>query len=125
MKVSLPDKLMYHAYIIQAAALVAEEHYLSQNGRKTVMQRGKIAWKHVHRSVAKIHHCLEPIYFCRAYWMSYYSFWCLHEKLEGKIEDVASKVRGYSPKEANGEKRSVPPIPNGIISSSVRLAIAI
>jgi len=32
MKVSLPDKLMYHAYIIQAAALVLEEHNLSQNG---------------------------------------------------------------------------------------------
>ena len=44
--------------------------------------------------------------------------------MEGKIEEVVTKVRGYSPKEANGEKLLVPPILNGIISSSVRLAIA-
>jgi hypothetical protein len=30
MNVSLPDKLMYHAYIIQAVALASEEHYLSR-----------------------------------------------------------------------------------------------
>jgi hypothetical protein len=86
MKVSLPDKLMYHAYIIKAAALEAEEHCLSQNGRKTVMQLGKSARKCIRRSVVDIYHCLGPIYFRRAYWMSYYSLWCLHEKLEGKIE---------------------------------------
>jgi hypothetical protein len=125
MKVSLPDKLMYHQYIIQAAALVSEEHYLSQNGGKTATRRGKSARKRVRRSVAEIYHCLGSIYFRRAYRMSYYSFLRLHEKLEAKIEDVASKVRGYSRKEANGENWSAPPIPNGIISSSVRLAIAI
>jgi hypothetical protein len=125
MKVSLPDKLMYHAYIIQAAALVTEEHYLSQNGGKTATRLGKSARKRIRRSVAEIYHCLGPIYFRRAYRMSYYSFWRLHEKLEGKIKEVTSKVTGYSPKEANGEKQSVPPIANGIISSSVRLAIAI
>jgi len=85
MKVSLPDKLMYHQYIIQAAALVSEEHYLSQNGGKTATRRGKSARKRVCRSVAEIYHCLGSIYFRRAYRMSYYSFLRLHEKLEAMI----------------------------------------
>ena len=34
MKVSLPDQLAYHAYIIQAAALASAEHLYLQNGGK-------------------------------------------------------------------------------------------
>jgi len=114
MKVSLSDKLAYHAYIIQAAALVAEEHYLSQKGgKRAATRRGKSARKRVRRSVAEIYHCLGPIYFRRAYRMSYCSFLRLHEKLEAKIEDVAAKVRGYTPKETHGEKWSAPPFRMG------------
>lgn len=57
--------------------------------------------------------------------MSYASFWRLHDSLEVKIEEVSAKIRGYNPKDTHGANWSAPPIPNGIISSSVRLGIAI
>ena len=88
MDVSLPDQLTYHAYIIQAAALAFAEHFYLQNGGKRAATRqGKSARKRVCWSVEEIYHCLGPIYFCRAYWMSYDSFWRLHNLLEVKIEE--------------------------------------
>jgi hypothetical protein len=58
--------------------------------------------------------------------MSFSCFWHLHHLLEVLIDDVAAKIRGYSLKGVDGERPySSPPIPNGIISSSVRLAIAL
>jgi hypothetical protein len=58
--------------------------------------------------------------------MSYASFWHLQDQLEALIDNVAAKVRGYSPKGVNGERPySSLPIPNRIISSSVRLAITL
>jgi hypothetical protein len=126
MKVSLPDQLAYHAYIIQAAALASAEHFYSQNGgKRAATRRGKSARKRVRRSVEEIYHCLGPIYFRRAYRMSYDSFWRLHDLLEVKIEEAAAIVRGYTPKDTHGENWSAPPIPNGIISTSVRLGIAL
>lgn len=126
MLLSLPEQLTYHAYIIQAAAVAAAVCFESQGRKKAATRRGKSARKRVRNSVANIHSCLGPIYFRRAYRMSYASFWRLHDQLETLIEDVAAKVRGYSPKGENGERAySSPPIPNGIISSSVRLAIAL
>ena len=62
MKVSLPDQLAYHAYIIQAAALASAEHFYSQNGgKRAATRRGKSARKRVRRSVEEIYHCLGPI----------------------------------------------------------------
>ena len=57
--------------------------------------------------------------------MSYDSFWRLHDLLEIQIEEAAALIHGYSRKEAHSENWSAPPIPNGIISTSVRLGIAI
>ncbi len=46
MKVSLSDKLAYHAYIIPAAALVSAEHfYLQNSGKRAAKCQGKSAWK--------------------------------------------------------------------------------
>jgi hypothetical protein len=127
MKVSLPNQHTYHAFIIQAAAVAVAAFVKSQGGkRRAVTLRGKIAQKCVHNPVADIYSCLRQIYFCRTYRMSYSSFWHLHDLLEVLIDDIAAKVRGYSPKGVNGERPySSPLIPNGIISSSVRLAIAL
>ena len=57
--------------------------------------------------------------------MRYTSFWRLHHLLEGKIVDVAAKVRGYSQKYEHGVNYSSPPTPNGIISPSIWFSIAI
>ena len=128
MKVSLSDQLTYRAYIIQAAALASADHFYSQSaGRKkrAATRRGKSARVRVRRSVVEIYHCLGPIYFCRAYRMTFTSFWHLHDSLEAKIEDVSAKIRGYNRKDTHGANWSAPPIPNGLISSSVRLGIAL
>jgi hypothetical protein len=127
MKVSLHDQLSYHASIVQAAALASSKYFYSQSGvrRRAATRLGKSARKRVRRSVAKIYHCLGPIYFCRAYRMSYDSFWRLHNLLEVRIEEAAAKIRGYTPKDVHGENWSAPPISNGAISTSVRLGIAI
>jgi hypothetical protein len=126
MVVSLPDQLAYEAYIIQAAALASAAHFYSRDRRKRVAtRRGKSARRRIRRSVEEIFDCLGPIYFRRAYRMSYESFWRLHSLLEAKIDDVAAKIRGYSPREAHGENWSAPPIHNGPISSSARLGIAL
>jgi len=49
----------------------------------------------------------------------------LHDLLEVKILEAAATIQGYFPKETHGKNYSAPPIPNGIISTSVRLGIAI
>jgi hypothetical protein len=126
MKLSISDQLTFHAYIIQAAAHASAEHYYLQNhGKRAATRLGKSARKRVRRSVGEIYHCLGPIYFRRAYRMSYNSFWRLHDLLEAKIEEAAANVRGYT-RSVNGERfQRCPPIPNGEIRSSVRLGIAI
>ncbi len=122
----MPDQLAYHAYIIQAAALASAEYYSYQNGgKRAATRRGKSARKRIRRSVEEIYHCLGPIYFRRAYRMSYDSFWRLHDLLEAKIEEAAASLRGYEPKDTHSVNWSAPPIANGIISTSVRLGIAI
>jgi len=45
--------------------------------------------------------------------------------LELKIEAAPARIQGYTQKDTHGENWSAPPIPNGIISTSVRLGIAI
>lgn len=55
--------------------------------------------------------------------MSCASFWCLHELLEEELGSVVSKLWQYEPKENAFQS---PPVPNGLISTSVRLlAIAL
>ncbi len=104
MKLSVSNELTFHAYIIQAAALASAEHLYSQSGgKRSAMRRGK----------EEIYRCLGPIYFCCAYWMSYDSFWRLHNLLEVKIEEAAAIVQeGYTPKDMHGKNWSAPPIPN-------------
>jgi hypothetical protein len=58
--------------------------------------------------------------------MHYESFWCLHEKLEDGIESARLKSRGYEIKGGRaGGNYSLPPVRNGPITTSVRLACAI
>ena len=69
---------------------------------------------------------LGETYFRRAYRMHYESFWCLHEKLEDGIESARLKSRGYEKKGGRaGGNYSLPPVRNGPITTSVRLACAL
>ena len=58
--------------------------------------------------------------------MHYESFWCLHKKLDELIESARLKSQGYNKKGGRaGGNYSLPPVPNGPITTSVRLACAI
>ena len=83
---------------------------------------GKSPRFRIRRTVDDIYQCLGPIYFRRAYRMSYESFWQLHDLLSPAMKDVASSVRRYIPKRHSYKS---PPVPNGNISTSVRLGIAL
>jgi hypothetical protein len=76
--------------------------------------------------VRDIYTILGAAYFRRAYRMSYKSFWVLHSKLATKINITRLKARRYVPKGGRkGGKYKLPPIRNGRISTSVRLACAL
>jgi hypothetical protein len=80
----------------------------------------------VRRSVSDIYRGLGEKYFHRAYRMHYELFWCLHEKLEDGIASARLKSRGYEIKGGRvGGNYSLPPVRNGPITTSVRLACAI
>ncbi|KAG7353941.1 hypothetical protein IV203_003297 [Nitzschia inconspicua] len=77
------------------------------------------------RSVQDVYECLGPTYFRRAYRMSYESFWILHDKLRDGIEEALKEKQTKLPDEGGKLHNRAPPIPNGPICTSVRLACAI
>lgn len=68
-----------------------------------------------------IFECLGRTYFRRAYRMSYESFNLLHDKLQPGIEQAVNKKKKYKVKGVSNP----PPVPNGRISTKVRLAAAL
>ena len=121
MQISSQSSVCKHAFIIKAAALTASVH-INQRRRMSPRRIGRGPRFRIRRTVDEIYQCLGPIYFRHAYRMSYESFWRLHELLSPVMEDVASKVRRYIPKQHSYKS---PPVPNGIIFTSVRLGIAL
>jgi len=109
--------------IIKAAALAARYRKVKQN-----RLRGS-ARKRARRTVEEVYKCLGPQYFRRAYRMSYASFWKLHNKVAPNIIEAFKQYRRNHRKGGRkGRKGGVykpPPIPNGYISTSVRLALAL
>jgi hypothetical protein len=76
--------------------------------------------------VSEIYTGLGPDYFRRAYRMQYRSFWKLCDKLEEGIEQARLEHRGYEKKGGReGGRYLPPPVTNGSIDSSVRLACAL
>ena len=122
MEVSSRDALYCHALIIKAAVFAATAVSRNRRHRRFSSRLGKSPRFRTRRTVDDIYQCLGPIYFRRAYRMCYESFWKLHDLVSTKIEEMASKLRPHAPK--LGSHRS-PPIANGIISTSVRLGIAL
>jgi len=108
--------------IVSAAGVIGSRRRL----QGTRNRRGRRAIFRVRRSVGEIYRGLGDRYFRRAYRMHYESFVYLHGKLEGRIESSRLKSRGYNKKGGrNDGNYSLPPIPNGPITTSVRLACAI
>ena len=121
------------------AAAVAIYFYGQTDRKRGSRYRAPPQQRH-RRTVQEIHDCLGARYFQRAYRMSYESFWKLHDKLkEGislahkqyleKMKRQKRTRRSCSSERGRRSFNSPPPplvpVPNGKISSSVRLACAL
>ena len=121
------DEIIYSGcdLIIRAAGLVG-------NKRRRIQQQqegsrdGIKALSCIRRSVEEIYTGMGPYYFRRAYRMKYESFWILHEHLEMGIEVARLESKEYKNRGGrDGGMYVLPPVPNGPISTSVRLACAL
>ena len=78
-----------------------------------------------HCTVEQIYHCLGSGYFWRAYHLSYKSFLFLHEKLSIGIAKAVDNLRPYEQRGGRGCNYKPPPVRNGPVSTSVKLACAL
>ena len=92
--------------------------------QQTMQGKGRpLARKRKRRTVEEVYECLGQNYFRRAYRMSYDAFRKLHNKLRpGILQSIEDKRKKYS---SEKQHTRAPPIPNGPISTSVRLACAL
>jgi len=114
------------SFIVQAAACAAS-YLLQQRGKPQKRSHtGRVAIRRAQRSVPEIYSTLGADYFRRVYCMSYESFWQLHLKLATGINSARLTARRYVVKGGQkGGRFKLPPIQNGRISTSVRLACAL
>ena len=73
----------------------------------------------------QIYRCLGSRYFWQAYRLSYESFQFLHEKLSAGIAEAIDNLRPYERRGGRGGNYKPPPVRNGLVSTSVRLACAL
>ena len=113
---------------------VAQMYHLRCRKRRRGDRSSRPRWSRIGRkprprkrlSVVDQYLSMGPQYFRRAYRMEYESFWKLHDLLEEGIERARLNQRGYEVKGGReGGMYLPPPIPNGKIESSVRLACAL
>ena len=81
--------------------------------------------KRSRRTGEQIYRCLGSPYFRRAYRLSYESFLFLHEKLSVGIAKAVDDLRPYEQRGGRGGNYKPPPVRNGPVSTSVRLACAL
>lgn len=105
----------------EAAALAAKVTY--QHRRHTQAKSGgrPKAQSRIRHTVEEVYQCLGRNYFRRAYRMSYQSFNLLHEKLQPGIQQAIENKKKHQVKGV----ANPPPVPNGRISTKVRLAAAL
>lgn len=129
--------------VVQALSLLQQAKKKKQklNLVHSGNRKGKAARPRARRSVEEIYQCLGPIYFRRAYRMSYDDFWILHKKLHDGIKKALSKAALTSAARKMNDDRHgkgkgnyeskkscnyrTPPVPNGPIKTSARLACAL
>jgi len=76
--------------IVKAAALAACRRYRQLRQRRLGTRSPR---KRIRRTVEEIYECLGPVYFRRAYRMSYESFLKLHDKVAPEIISTFQKYR--------------------------------
>jgi hypothetical protein len=110
--------------VVQAAAVAAafnhEGEFLKAAKRPCFVHPRKRI------SVHDVFLSMGPRLFRRAFRMHFDSFWCLHSILSNNITASMDKAQSYSRKGGrSGGNCSLPPVPNGPIPSSIRLACAL
>ena len=120
------DRIIQHSCaLIAKAAAIAGKRRVSRH-RIRAGRRCRIERRRERRFVSEIYTGLGPDYFRRAYRMQYSSFWRLYDKLEEGIEQARLEHRGYEKKGGReGSSYLPPPVRNGNVHSSVRLACAL
>jgi len=116
--------IQHSCALIAKAAAFAGRRRIAR--RRRSVRRGRTARWRERRSVSDIYTGLGPDYFRRAYRMQYRSFRRLSDKLKEGIEQARLEHRGYEKKGGReGGHYLPPPVTNGNIESSVRLACAL
>ena len=124
-------RLTQSTSITAHAAAIAAVAYLDD--KKAGNRRCLRARPRMRRSVAEIYESLGPTYFRRAYRMTYESFLKLHQKLQEGILHAVSVVAGEKRNKRVSQRGTylrnrhfkTPPVPNGPIATTVRLACAV
>ena len=120
---SVNDLLCGASAVIQPTVIAAALHYAQ---RKKSWQSIRFAQPRQRVSVFEVFTTMGPRIFCRAFRMTFDGFWRLHAILLPHICTAIRENRHYTCKGGReGGDYSFPPIPNGSISSSIRLGAAI
>ena len=119
------DELIVAASTVGQPAVLAAAHYYAQKVQLD-QRTPRVAVPRQRNSVSHAYNSLGPRLFRRAFRMTFDAFWRLHSILLSHIETAISKRRDYVRKGGrDGGNFSLPPIPNGPISTSIRLGAAL
>eukprot|EP00804_Cyclotella_cryptica_P022404 CCRYP_020044-RA/>CCRYP_020044-RA protein AED:0.32 eAED:-0.07 QI:0/0/0/1/1/1/2/0/430 len=121
---SLSNEFLGSSTVVRAILLAVAKTIEDDDLR--VARSRRFAILRQRRTVHQIHGCLGARYFCLAYRMSFDSFWTLHANLLPHIVTASRGMRSYRKVGGRvGGNYVLPPIPNGEITTSVRLACAL
>jgi hypothetical protein len=117
------------AFLVQAAGYTGAHVLQNEKVEKRNPRAGQHVISHVRRTVQEIRGMLDEHYFRHAYRMPYESFCRLHAILAPRITAACLKARRDKPKGGQvgrrGRRYKLPPIHNGRIFTSLRLACAL
>jgi len=102
-----------------AAAIAAK------NEREATLHTPRYARTRRRHFVMEVYRNLGPSYFRRAYRMTYESVCHLHHKLSPGIKAAVRVLRKYQLRGLQSSISKPPPVPNGPIPTSIRLACAL
>ena len=115
---------LFNASVVANAAIAIIFHYYVERTRKTRRIRS-VHHPRVRVTVQEVYAQLGPINFRRAFRMTYDSFWRLYFILSPYIDAATEKGNRFQLKGGRGDRYAPPPVPNGPISASSRLACTI
>ena len=121
------DELLTAASAVIQPALIAATHlYMSSRERRHQPRTRRSPQPRQRTSVLEVFNCMGPRIFRRAFRMTFDAFWRLYSILSPHICTAVSQNSSYECKGGReGGNYSLPPIPNGAITHSIRLGAAI